>query len=69
MSKRLSSVIAGENMVLSNMFQYGDLTPKENMELLKKMLHRVPTHTPDESVVKKEFLDALDFYSEQIEQL
>ena len=48
-------------MVLSNMFQYGDLTPKENMELLKKMLHRVHTHTPDESVVKKEFLDALDF--------
>ena len=66
---RLTSITAGENMVLSNMFQFGDLTPKENMELLKKMIHRVPTHTIDESVVKKEFLDALDFYSEQIEQL
>lgn len=66
---RLTSVIAGENMVLSNMFEYGDLTPKENMELLKKMLNRIPTHTTDESVVKKEFLDALDFYSEQIEKL
>ena len=69
MSRRLSSVMAGENMVLSNMFEYGDLMPKENMELLKKMLNRIPTHTIDESVVKKEFLDALDFYSEQIEQL
>lgn len=69
MSKRLSSLYTAESMVLSNMFQYGDLTPKENMELLKKMLHRVPTHTPDEAVVKKEFLDALDFYSEQIEKL
>ena len=69
MSRRLSSITAGENMVLSNMFEYGDLTPKENMELLKKMLNRIPTHTIDESVVKKEFLDALDFYSEQIEQL
>lgn len=69
MSKRLSSVIAGENMVLSNMFQYGDLTPKENMELLKKMIYRVPAHTQDEAIVKKEFLDALDFYSEQIEKL
>ena len=69
MSKRLSSVIAGENMVLSNMFEFGDLTPKENLTLLKKMFQRVPAHTTDEETVKKEFLDALDFYSEQIEQL
>ena len=69
MSRRLSSVMAGENMVLSNMFEYGDLTPKENMELLKNMIHRVPAHTQDEAIVKKEFLDALDFYSEQIEKL
>ena len=69
MSRRLSSVMAGENMVLSNMFQFGDLTPKENMELLKKMLQRVSVHTTDEETVKKEFLDALDFYSEQIEKL
>ena len=69
MSKRLSSITAGENMVLSNMFQFGDLTPKENMVLLKKMLQRVPVHTNDEETAKKEFLDALDFYSEQIEKL
>lgn len=69
MSRRLSSVMAGENMVLSNMFQFGDLTPKENMELLKKMLRKVSAHTQNESIVKKEFLDALDFYSEQIEKL
>ena len=69
MSKRLSFLYAGENMVLSNMFQFGDLTPKENMVLLKKMLQRVPVHTNDEETVKKEFLDALEFYSEQIEQL
>ena len=66
---RLTSVMAGENMVLSNMFQFGDLTPKENMVLLKKMLQRVPVHTNDEETAKKEFLDALDFYSEQIEKL
>ena len=66
---RLSSLYTAESMVLSNMFQYGDLTPKENMELLKKMLNRIPVHTIEESVVKKEFLDALDFYSEQIEKL
>ena len=69
MSKRLSSITAGENMVLSNMFQFGDLTPKENMVILKKMLQRVPVQTNDEETVKKEFLDALDFYSEQIEKL
>lgn len=69
MSRRLSSIMTGENMVLSNMFQFGDLTPKENMELLKKMFSRVPAHTQDEAIVKKEFLDALDFYSEQIEKL
>ena len=69
MSKRLSSLYTAESMVLSNMFQYGDLTPKENMELLKKMFSRVPAHTQDEAIVKKEFLDSLDFYSEQIEKL
>ena len=69
MSRRLSSITAGENMVLSNMFQFGDLTPKENMELLKKMIQKIPPHTSDEETVKKEFLDALDFYSEQIEKL
>lgn len=69
MSRRLSSITAGENMVLSNMFQFDDLTPKENMVLLKKMLQRVPAHTQDEAIVKKEFLDALEFYSEQIEKL
>ena len=66
---RLTSVIAGENMVLSNMFQYGDLTPKENMDILKTLISRVPVHTTDEAIVKKEFLDSLDFYSEQIEKL
>lgn len=69
MSKRLSSLYTAESMVLSNMFQYGDLTPRENMDILKTLISRVPTHTTDESVVKKEFLDALNFYSEQIEQL
>lgn len=67
--ERLENIDKGINIVLENMFEFGDLTPKENMEILRTLIMRIPPHNEDEKLVKKEFLDALDFYSQEIENL
>ena len=67
--ERLAAIDFGIEMVLKNMFEFGDLTPKENMEVLRSLLKRIPPHNEDEKLVKKEFLETLDFYTEIIENL
>lgn len=67
--KRLEYIDKGINIVLSNMFDFGDLTPKENMEILRKLIMRIPPHNEQENLVKNEFLDSLNFYTEIIENL
>ena len=67
--KRLEYIDKGINIVLSNMFDFGDLTPKENMEILRKLIMRIPPHNEQETLVKNEFLDSLNFYTESIKNL
>lgn len=67
--KRLEYIDKGINIVLSNMFEFGDLTPKENMEILKKLIMRIPPHDEKEKLIKNEFLDFLEFYAKNIEIL
>ena len=67
--KRLEYIDKGINIVLSNMFDFGDLTPKENMEILRKLIMRIPPHDEEEKLIKNEFLDFLNFYTESIKNL
>ena len=67
--ERLAAIDLGIEMVLKNMFKFGDLTPKENMEILRKLIMRIPPHDEEEKLIKNEFLDFLAFYAKNIERL
>ena len=67
--EKLENIDKGINIVLENMFQFGDLTPIENMEILRTLIMRIPPHNEKEKLIKNEFLDSLDFYTEIIENL
>ena len=67
--ERLAAIDLGIETVLKNMFEFGDLTPKENMEVLSSLLKRIPPHNEQEKLIKNEFLDTLEFYSQEIENL
>lgn len=57
--------------ILSNLFEYPDSmnTAQENAEILKKVLKRTKCINNEEQKVINEFLDALEFYKEDIDQI
>ena len=57
--------------ILSNFFEYPDSinTAQENAEILKKVLKRTKCINNEEQKVINEFLDALEFYKEDIDQI